>query len=486
MARLPVKSSTNTQNRAITSNDMKKIIISSIIALALFQTTQAQVNERIDPVLQDYIEKKVMKCATLFAIQSRGKGLKDLLRSNKYWDYESETIKSGMVAFGFCVRPDIITTKYPKEYPDKNYTLYKVEIPKSQMNDSLYRRFNFVVGDYVIAINKIKDIKFVGGDFFKHHIVQDFKFKKRDPNSYLLFLELTYFDMEHSGLKYIGKKGDKYLYEGKSRNPYYLKFTIELDPENPEKSKRVSEYSEDKSTWFHRNETPIKFKTQDEAKNFLLGEVMKNIYIYRLRNTPGIWDFIEPNSNYFKGNAAPIDHLIPDYDEKLLFSYQNHDWWPSDRFIALRIRKTEKDILERPAGYLRFPDKGSEEDTIKMPFRWEKFYAHSTEQHFLAFMNLDDNLIYYMSGDYFLSKVLDMDKHYGSRGQQIYYQPDFPKNYIVDRLFKYQIFKMDDLKFISEDGEKIVYEAESKLSARKKLKITFSKKVPEDLLVEEN
>jgi len=448
--------------------------------------------ETIDPLMEDYVEKKVMKCVNLFNLHFSGTGLKDLLRSNKYWDYECDPIKSSISAFGFSIPPEIVVTKYPKEYPDKNFTLYQVEIPiKSKINDSLYHRFGLGVGNYIVALNKNKEIKFVGGDFFKNHIVQDFKFKKKDPSSYLLFLELTYFDMQHYDFTYIKKEGSQFVYEGKSRDPRYLKFTIRMDPDFPEKSRREITYSEDKTTWFYPNKTSIKFKNKDEAQSFLTGEVMKNIYLYRLHTIPNVWDFLEPNSNYFKTNEAPIDHLIPDYDEKLLFGVKEHDRAPDSSFLVLEIKKNKSDLLERPNGYV-LPPEYLDGDTIQrtLPFRRETFYDPyiKDEQYFLVFMNKYTNVIYYMSGEYFLSKVLNIDGNYNRyHSGQNYYQADlFPKQYVFDRLFRYRVKSRDAIRQVSETSDKIIFEAESGLESKKKLKIIFDKNVPEDLRVEEN
>ncbi len=287
---------------------MKQVLIAFFI---FFAVVNGFAQQGIDPATRDFIERQTLKNIYLFNLQSSGSRLKDLLRSGKYWDHESATIQRSVPPFGFSIKPDIVISKFEKAYPVSGFQLYKVQIPRgSKINDSLFHRYSSMMGEYLVGINEQKEIKFIGGNFFKHHLVGDFKFKKNRPESYIYFLELSYFDMEHDGIRYVGKKGAHYVYEGTSRNPFFVKFTLELDPENPEKTRHNIVNSEDQSTWYRLDKRLVVFHTKEQAEELPAGRGNEEYLHPQIENHTGCLEFSRSEFELFQGSERPYQCVI--------------------------------------------------------------------------------------------------------------------------------------------------------------------------------
>ncbi len=139
---------------------------------------------------------------------------------------------------------------------------------------------------------------------------------------------------------FVGRRAHT-TFSGTSRNPFFVKFTLELDREP---RKKLGTALLIRKTRVHGIDSTngSLYSIQRAGRELSCWErYMKNIYIHRLR-THRCLDVLDSNSNYFKDQNAPISALLPDYDEQLQLDYEDHNWRPSESFIALRIKKSER------------------------------------------------------------------------------------------------------------------------------------------------
>jgi hypothetical protein len=141
-------------------------------------------------------------------------------------------------------------------------------------------------------------------------------------------------------------------------------------------------------------EKPILSPSTDiERKKFLVSELMKNIYCYRLIKS-GILDSLVEKQNIIKEQIDQfplIDSLIPNFDENLYF-------------------KAEKIIDNGTMEYWRFEYPGydslyNRNEGWRNTF-WEK-YIKLQRQYYVIGYNLKRELVSFISGNFYLSRFSD-------------------------------------------------------------------------------
>lgn len=216
-------------------------------------------------------------------------------------------------------------TKSDLNYPDDNWELYEMTFAGSPQNDSLSywswgAKYLIDFNKILIGINEKEEIKFVSGAPFRHPIAKDFKLKKDVPDTYIPFLYLKFFKSEFDSIAFLGKENGKLVFLGSNNKvgDQKSKMKIILDPENPELPGNISvEFIERPKFKSRRKPLYSKFENLEDKKNYLVNNLMKNIYMYRVMHLPDLQQRlnVDLSTRFFKEGHSDLDYLFPNYDQ---------------------------------------------------------------------------------------------------------------------------------------------------------------------------
>ncbi len=451
----------------------------TLLSLSFYSIAKGQTNI-LDPELEHYIKASVIK-SNFFSSVEYSKPQDSSLYSFKYYGDDGQWFKSNP---GFGYLPvnllDIKVEPVPLEYPDKSFKLYSVRI-----TDNSYYYFQSLKWLYLIGINDKKQIKYIAGPLLKHRIAQDFRFKKNSPESYIPYLKIKYFDIDIKELKYTGKTdGNQYVYECLSNRPDVERYIIKFNPSEPERYHQ--EYKQNPAYKDSGIITPV--FTNRQKHEYILNEVMKNIYTYRLNVIPGLLD-IKDDKYYIKSHDSPFDTLLPDYDEILELGIRmeetiNCTYQPGSQGAKLNgndrescyleifsIFKFSEALIESP--YIVKTDKQTQSKELEIikddEFKELSFYyehADGIESYLVAYDTATRD-VFYISGNFYLSKILDLyhsdwvaNLQANGVGWNRSKDGNYGKfsHYLKHRLFAYDI-RRETMTIIKDDEKELLIDA---------------------------
>jgi hypothetical protein len=439
------------------------------------------------------------------------------LFQNKYFQYTDDgSWFRDMPGFGYLPVDDLIVdiSTPGLQYPDPQFHLFAVRV--ADKSDFYFKN---IAGLYLVGVNDRKQFKYISGAFLRHNIAADFKFKKRDPESYLPFLKIRFYDVDIKSIKYTGKtENELFVYECISNKPGVEKVIIKFNPDHFDKT--IIQYIDKKGYKTPAVKRPAMTQKQKEA--FLLNEVMKNIYTYRLNTIPGLLDFSN-GQNYLKTYDLPFDTLIPDYDEVLTFdirrmknmycvySYgdESAKLYDGDRekcFLEIySVTKVNEDLSTSPYVVSTAVEKDSigTREQVEIDANSQRkslsFYEKRTEMvaSYLLAYDTATREVFYVSGNFYQSKVLHLYRsswldnlQQKGVGWRITNANNFEtlntNGYISDRLHSYNLVKGLE-KIIKDDKEGLIIEATSrKMGKSFGIRARIDYQYPEVIIVTEN
>ena len=274
-----------------------------------------------------YIKEQILKNFTLGAILHKVDYYRecDNCISRNVARFSDSTI--GFPSFGYQpLEPICELSPTNFVYPDNSWKIFEATFPFNKRNLALTRfssGYSGVIGNsFLIAFNQKEDIKYISRRFFLvDDIKSDFNLNKENPESYIPYIELKWYESGVRNLTFERIEDSLFVFKSKRKaadEHSWIEREYYMNPDQPDnivKSKSIVSGSTFKD-WTKLPYDTLNFNFFDTKKALMKDALMRNFYTHKFYTQfKGSTD-IDDIRKEFLEKGLTLD-VIPAYDEYL-------------------------------------------------------------------------------------------------------------------------------------------------------------------------
>ncbi len=226
---------------------------------------------------------------------------------------------------------------FNSDYHAKGEKMFKVSLTKNEKYDSIVSLDDGVmllgIHKYaLVSLDTHNDFKCLSGCYIDDDILKDFRIRRNKPKSYIPYLKVKLASRDLDSISFDEKNGKTFKYIGRKLLGDKMHFySLAIDKDKPQKVNlqylRSEEFSlgpngsQNKLDNANKVRSRILLKNQpfEVKRKFILNQLTKNIYLYKLVQEMDINSklFLDTSAWVVKSNSVYWDSLLPNYSETI-------------------------------------------------------------------------------------------------------------------------------------------------------------------------